>query len=142
MSALADTVGAQMFAQDRASQALGMELLAIGPGEATLAMTVREDMANGFGICHGGLIATLADSAFAFACNARNEMTVAAGFSVDFIAPARPGDRLTAVAVERVLAGRSGVYDVGVRNQRDEVVALFRGKSHRMKDRPVVEGDA
>ncbi len=134
----ADEVGAAMFAQDRASQALGMELLAIAPGSATLAMTVREDMANGFGICHGGLIATLADSAFAFACNARNELTVAAGFTVDFIAPAKLGDRLVAVANEMAQAGRSGVYDVSVRNQRDELIALFRGNSHRMKDRHVV----
>ena len=115
-----------------------MELLAIAPGSATLAMTVREDMANGFGICHGGLIATLADSAFAFACNARNELTVAAGFTVDFIAPARPGDRLVAVAAEMAQAGRSGVYDVSVHNQRDELIALFRGNSHRMKDKQVV----
>ncbi len=134
----AEKIGAAMFAQDRASQALGMELLAIAPGSATLAMTVREDMANGFGICHGGLIATLADSAFAFACNARNELTVAAGFTVDFIAPARPGDRLVAVAAEMAQAGRSGVYDVSVHNQRDELIALFRGNSHRMKDKQVV----
>jgi len=134
----ANEVGAAMFAQDRASQSLGMELLAIAPGSATMGMTVREDMANGFGICHGGLIATLADSAFAFACNARNQLTVAAGFTVDFIAPAKVGDRLIAVANEMAQAGRSGVYDVSIRNQRDELIALFRGNSHRMNDRQVV----
>jgi len=104
-----------------------------------LAMTVRDDMLNGFDICHGGLITTLADSAFAFACNSYNEMTVASGFNVDIVAPGRPGDRLTAVAQEISLSGRTGVYDISVCNQREELVAVFRGKSYRLKGKPVIQ---
>jgi acyl-CoA thioesterase len=115
-----------------------MAVLAIAPGSATLAMTVREDMLNGFEICHGGLITTLADSTFAFACNSYNELTVASGFSIDIVAPARLGDRLTAVAREVSLAGRTGVYDITVKNQADQLVAVFRGKSYRIKGKPVV----
>ena len=129
-----------MWRDDRASKSLGMEVLAVGPGSATLAMTVRDDMLNGHDICHGGLITTLADSAFAFACNAYNEVTVAAGFDVNLIAAARLGDRLTAVAVEVAKAGRTGVYDITVNNQRGEAVAAFRGRSYTMKGKPVVEG--
>jgi acyl-CoA thioesterase len=137
---IAEAVRDAMLAQDRASRALGMEILAVGPGTATLAMTVREDMLNGFDICHGGLITTLADSTFAFACNSYNELTVASGFSVDIVAPGRLGDRLTAVGEELHLAGRTGVYDITVRNQRDELVAVFRGKSYRIKGKPIVQG--
>nr|WP_077036151.1 hydroxyphenylacetyl-CoA thioesterase PaaI [Pelomonas sp. KK5] len=136
---IAEAVRDAMFANDRASKALGMEILAIGPGTATLTMTIREDMLNGLDICHGGVVTTLADSAFAFACNAYNEATVASGFSVDLIAPGRLGDRLTATAGEVALAGRTGVYDITVRNQRDELVAVFRGNSYRLKGRKVVE---
>jgi acyl-CoA thioesterase len=95
-------------------------------------MTVRADMLNGHAICHGGLIFTLADSAFAFACNSYNFNTVAR-VRIDFVAPAREGDVLTAARSERALAGRTGVYDVEVANQRGETVALFRGKSYRIK---------
>jgi acyl-CoA thioesterase len=102
-------------------------------------MTVRADMLNGFAICHGGLVATLADSAFAFACNAHNELTVASGFSIDLLAPSREGDVLTARARELSRAGRTGVYDVEVSNQRGERVALFRGRSYTMKGKPVVD---
>src|SRR5690606_4483759 len=102
----AEQVRDGMFANDRASKALGMQVTAIGPGRATLTMTVRADMLNGLDICHGGLVTTLADSAFAFACNSYNELTVASGFSVDLVAPAREGDVLTAVAEEVSLAGR------------------------------------
>lgn len=137
---IADAVRDAMFANDRASQALGMEILSIAPGRATLAMTVREDMLNGFEICHGGLITTLADSTFAFACNSHNELTVASGFSVDIVAPGKLGDRLTAVGEEVHLAGRTGVYDITVRNQREELVAVFRGKSYRIKGKPIVQG--
>ncbi|HEY1092550.1 MAG TPA: hotdog fold thioesterase, partial [Burkholderiaceae bacterium] len=98
-----------MFANDRASKALGMEVVSIAVGRATVTMLVRDDMLNGFDICHGGLIATLADSAFAFACNARNEMTVASGFDVSLVAPAHVGDRLRAEAVEAHMAGRTGL---------------------------------
>jgi acyl-CoA thioesterase len=134
----ADLVGAGMMANDRACQSLGIRVLHIGPGRATMAMTVRPDMLNGFAICHGGLITTLADSAFAYACNAYNELTVASGLSVDFVAPGREGDLLTAVAEEVSLAGRTGVYDVTVTNQRGERIAVFRGRSYRMKGRPTV----
>jgi acyl-CoA thioesterase len=129
-----------MWRGDRASKALGMQILAIGPGRATLAMTVREDMLNGHDICHGGLITTLADSAFAFACNAYNEITVAAGFDVNLLAAARGGDVLTAEARELSKAGRTGVYDITVRNQRGEAVAAFRGRSYTMKGKPLIEG--
>ena len=137
---IAEAVRDGMFANDRASKALGMEIVSISPGGAVLTMTVREDMLNGVDICHGGLITTLADSAFAFACNSYNELTVASGFSVDIVAPGRLGDQLTAVAVEVALAGRTGVYDITVRNQRAELVAVFRGKSYRIKGKPVVPG--
>ena len=135
---IAEAVRDGMFANDRASQALGIEVLIIAPGRATLAMSVREDMLNGFDICHGGLITTLADSAFAFACNSYNELTVASGFAIDIMVPSRLGDRLTAVAIELALAGRTGVYDITVKNQRDELVAVFRGRSYRIKGRSVV----
>ena len=131
--ALAERVAATMFAQDRASQMMGMRIVRVGPGRAELTMTVRADMLNGHATCHGGLIFTLADSAFAFACNSNNQTTVASGAGIDFIAPAREGDVLTALAEERSATGRTGVYDIAVRNQRGEAVALFRGKSHRIK---------
>jgi acyl-CoA thioesterase len=129
-----------MWRDDRASRALGMQVLAIGPGSATLAMTVREDMLNGHDICHGGLVTTLADSAFAFACNAYNELTVASGFDVNLLASARLGDRLVAVAREVSKAGRTGVYDIAVSNQRGEAVAAFRGRSYTIKGKPLIEG--
>ena len=129
-----------MWRNDRASKALGMQVLAIGPGSATLCMTVREDMLNGHDICHGGLITTLADGAFAFACNSYNELTVASGFDVNLIAAGHLGDVLTATAVEVSKAGRTGVYDVTVRNQRGEAVAAFRGRSYTMKGKALVEG--
>ena len=135
---LAEHVRDGMFANDRASRGLGMEVLAVGPGRATLAMAVREDMLNGHDICHGGLIATLADSAFAFACNSYDELTVASGFAADFVAPARLGDVLTAVCVEATKAGRTGVYDAEVTNQRGERVALFRGRSYTIKGQPAI----
>lgn len=135
---IAEAVRDGMFANDRASKGLGMEILAIAPGSATLAMTVRESMLNGFDICHGGFITTLADSAFAFACNSYNELTVASGFAIDIVAPSRLGDRLKAVAHEVSLAGRTGVYDITITNQVDELVAVFRGKSYRIKGKPVV----
>ena len=129
-----------MWANDRASQALGMQVLAVGPGSATLTMTVRADMLNGHDTCHGGLVTTLADSAFAFACNAYNELTVAAGFDVNFIAAARLGDVLTASALELSKAGRTGVYDITVANQRGESIAVFRGRSYTAKGRAVING--
>ena len=105
-----------------------------------VVMTVRDDMLNGHDICHGGLVTTLADSAFAFACNAYNEVTVASGFDVNLVAAARLGDRLTATAHELSKAGRTGVYDIHVANQRGEAVAAFRGRSYTAKGKAVVEG--
>jgi acyl-CoA thioesterase len=140
--ALAERVRDHMWRNDRASKALGLRVLAVGPGTATTEMTVREDMLNGHDICHGGFVATLADSAFAFACNAYDEMTVASGFSIDLIAPGRLGDVLLAEATEVNKAGRTGVYDIAVTNQRGERVAVFRGRSYTMKGRPVLPASA
>ncbi len=131
--ALAERVAETMFAQDHASQMMGMRIVKVGPGRAELTMSVRADMLNGHATCHGGFIFTLADSAFAFACNSNNQTTVASGAGIDFLAPAREGDVLTAVAEERSATGRTGVYDITVCNQRGETIALFRGKSHRVK---------
>jgi acyl-CoA thioesterase len=129
-----------IWKDDHASQALGMRVLAVGPGSATLCMTVRQDMLNGHAICHGGLITTLADSTFAFACNAYNELTVASGFDVNLLASARLHDVLTASALELSKAGRTGVYDVSIRNQRGEPVAAFRGRSYSVKGKALIEG--
>jgi acyl-CoA thioesterase len=136
---IADLVGQDMYARDRASQALGMQVVEIGPGRSVLRMAVRDDMVNGHAICHGGLMATLADSSFAFACNSYNELTVASGFSIDIVAPARLGDVLTARCAEVSKTGRTGVYDAEVTNQRGERVAVFRGRSYTLKGKPVVE---
>ena len=136
--AIAERVRDGMFSTDAAAHALGMRVLSISPGHASVAMTVRADMLNGFGICQGGLITTLADMAFAYACNSYNELTVASGFDVDLLAPARTGDELLARAGVVSQAGRMGVYDVDVRNQAGERVAVFRGRSYRLKGKPVV----
>lgn len=136
--ATADLVRDRLAANDRASHALGLQVLAVAPGSATVAMTVREDMLNGHGTCHGGLISTLADSAFAFACNSYNELTVASGFAIDFVAPARLGDVLTARCCEMSKAGRTGVYDVDIRNEQGLRVAVFRGRSYTAKGKPSV----
>ena len=124
-----------MLRGDAASAALGMRLLSVGAGRARVAMTIRDDMVNGHGIAHGGLVAALADTAFAVACNSYGEVTVASGFTVDFLAPARLADELVAEAVEVVRGRRSGIYDVTVRRD-DAVVATFRGRS-RSVGRPV-----
>ena len=121
-----------MWAGDAASRGLGMELVEVAPGRATLRMTVREDMVNGHAIGHGGLTFTLADSAFAFACNSYNRSTVAAGAEISFLAPTRLGDVLVADAVERSRQGRDGVYDVTVRSA-DTVVAQFVGRSKEIR---------
>ena len=135
---IAEAVGAGMFAGDRASRGLGMQIAAIGPGTALLTMPVREDMLNGMDICHGGLITTFADSAFAFACNSYNELSVASGFAVDLLAPGRLGDVLTATCTEVAKGGRTGLYDSEVCNQRGERIALFRGRSYTARGKPVV----
>lgn len=130
---LALTASQAMWSRDNATHALGMELVSISPGRAVLRMKVRSDMVNGHHICHGGLIFTLADSAFAYACNSYNLNTVASGCSIDFLAPGREDDVLEATAVERSAAGRTGVYDVEVKVLGAQTVALFRGKSYRIK---------
>jgi acyl-CoA thioesterase len=129
---VAEQAAQKMFDADRASQALGMRIAAIGPGYAKVTMTVRADMTNGHATCHGGFIFSLADSAFAFACNSYNLATVAAGCVIDFLAPAYESDELTAEAIEQALAGRSGVYDVAVTNQKGQRIALFRGRSRQI----------
>lgn len=121
-----------MWAGDAASQAMGMRIVEVGPGTATLEMTVREDMVNGHGIGHGGFTFTLADSAFAFACNSYNRRTVAHTCEITYLAPTRLGDVLTATAVERHREGRDGTYDVTVRAAAG-VVAEFVGKSKEIR---------
>ena len=138
---IAERVRDHLWATDRASQGLGMRVTAIGPGSCIMTMTVREDMLNGYGTCQGGLLTTLADSCFAFACNAYDEVTVAAGFNVEIVAPGRLGDVLTATAVEVSKSGRMGVYDVDVRNQRDERVVAFRGRSYTLKGKRVLASE-
>jgi acyl-CoA thioesterase len=127
-----------MWARDKACQALGMRILDVSPGCASLSMTVRDDMLNGHDLCHGGYITTLADSAFAYACNSYDELTVASGLTIDFLAPARVGETLTAVAREVSKAGRTGVYDVEVSSQSGVRIAVFRGRSHTFRGRPAV----
>ena len=127
--ALAQACADTMWRDDRASKALGMSIQKIAPGEAVLAMEVRPDMTNGHDICHGGFIFTLADSAFAFACNTYNQRAVAQQCAVTFIRAVPAGETLTAYAVERSKAGRGGIYDVTVRDSNNTVVAEFRGHS-------------
>ena len=124
-----------MFDRDRASQALGMELLDSLPGFARVRMRVREDMIQGHSTCHGGFVFALADSAFAFACNSHGYAAVASGCSIEYLAPVELGDELTAEAREQARAGRSGVYDVAVTNQAGAPVAFFRGRSRRVDAR-------
>ena len=137
---IADATREAMLKDDHATKSLGIRIEAVGPGSCTASMTVRQDMLNGHATCHGGLITTLADSAFAFACNAYNEITVASGFDVNLMAAAYLGDVLTARAVELSTSGRTGVYDVTVTNQKGEAIAAFRGRSYTMKGKPLVEG--
>lgn len=132
LQALAELAGSTMFERDPASQALGMRLSEIRPGYARMTMTVREDMLNGHQSCHGGYVFMVADSAFAFACNSHNHVTVGAGCAIEYLAPGRLGDVLTAEAMEQALSGKIGVYDVKVSNQDGRIVALMRGKSHRI----------
>jgi acyl-CoA thioesterase len=128
---LASRVAAAMWADDSASAGLGMRLVSVSDGTAELEMTVRDDMVNGHGIAHGGFIFSLADSAFAFACNSRNLVTVAQACDIVFIAPAQRGDLLTAEARERMQYGKNGIYDVTVR-RGDDVIAEFRGRSRQL----------
>ncbi|HYM47871.1 MAG TPA: hydroxyphenylacetyl-CoA thioesterase PaaI [Burkholderiaceae bacterium] len=137
--AIAEAVRDRMFAEDAASRGLGMQVEAVGPGFSKVSMSVRSDMLNGHKTCHGGFVTTLADSAFAFACNSHNEVTVASGIVVDFLAPAHEGDRLVAECHEVALAGRTGVYDIKVTNQHGKTVVVMRGRSHTMKGKVVVQ---
>ena len=137
---LAEKVAQALYAKDQASQALGIRIVEIRPGHARLAMSVRGDMVNGHRICHGGMVFTLADSAFAFACNSYNESTVAAAASIDFLAASFEGDELTAVATELWRTRRNGIYEITVTNQKGARIALFRGRSYRI-DGHVVSAD-
>jgi acyl-CoA thioesterase len=130
---LAEAAGQTLSARDRASDALGMTLVEVRPGYARMQMTVRADMVNLHGTAHGGLVFTLADSAFAYASNSHDKVAVASNCSIDFLRPAHLGDTLTASAVEQALIGRGGVYDVRVENHKGELVALFRGKSTQLR---------
>ena len=129
---LARAVAAAMWADDAASSGLGMRLVSVAAGRAVLEMPVRADMVNGHGIAHGGFVFTLADSAFAFACNSRDQRTVAQACDIVFVTPARLGDILVAEAVERASYGRNGIYDVTVRRGDNELIAEFRGRSRQI----------
>ena len=123
-----------MWGNDVASQDLGMTIEVTKPGQAEARFEVRANMVNGYDICHGGFIFTLADSAFAFACNTYNRITVAASASIEFVRPARLGDKLLATAAEVHRGGRTGIYDITITNQDDDVVAIFRGRSHATRE--------
>jgi acyl-CoA thioesterase len=137
--ALAQAAAEVMWREDNASKWLGMKVEEVRPGYARLSMAVTQNMVNGHNLCHGGLIFTLADSTFAFACNSHNQRAVAAGCSIEFLAPAFLGDVLTAEGLEQALRGRTGVYDMKVTNQKNELIAVFRGKSATIKGQ-LVEG--
>jgi acyl-CoA thioesterase len=132
-TALARASADAMWAEDRASQGLGMQLISVEPGHAVLAMTVTQAMVNGHDSCHGGFIFTLADSALAFACNSYNQKAVAYHCAITFVAAARLGDRLEARAVERSRVGRAGIYDVTVTRKAGQVIAEFRGHSRTIE---------
>jgi acyl-CoA thioesterase len=136
--ALAERAGSAMYARDRASRSLGIELLEIHAGFARVAFTVRDDMLNGLDVCHGGILFTLADAAFSYACNSRNDTTLALQCSISFSAPARLGERVEAVARERSLGGRTGTYDVEVSGPSG-ALAHFRGVSYRVNAKVIAE---
>jgi acyl-CoA thioesterase len=135
---LADAVSQAMLAKDRVAQDLNIRLLSVGAGSATMTMAVQERMLNGFAICHGGYITVLADTAFAYACNSYNAVTVASSLGIEFIAAVQGGDVLTAVATEISLAGRTGLYDINISDQDGKRVAVMRGRSYRLKDKKMV----
>lgn len=134
---LARACADQMFTDDSASRDLGVKVDIIKPGAATARMTVKTNMVNGYDICHGGFVFALADSAFAYACNCYNIVTVASGAEIDFLYSAKVGDRLIATATEKHRGNRSGIYDVEVRNQDERLIAVFRGRSMPM-GRPIL----
>ena len=131
---IAQTCRDTMWTNDLASQDLGIEVEVTAPGKAVATLSVAKNMVNGHDICHGGFIFTLADTAFAFACNTYNRVTVAAGASIEFVRPGRLGDRLTARASEAHRGGRTGIYDITVSNQDDELIAIFRGRSYATRE--------
>ncbi|WP_036590690.1 hydroxyphenylacetyl-CoA thioesterase PaaI [Oceanospirillum maris] len=130
---LANRCAQKMYESDWAAQALEMTIIDVREGYAKLSMVVRKDMSNGHGICHGGMMFTLADTAFAYSCNSYNKVTVAAGCNIEFIAPGKLGDTLVAEAKKVSLAGRSGIYDVTISNSAGDPIAYFRGKSRQIK---------
>ena len=130
---LARSTVQSMYRADRASQNLGLEILDVAPGSVRICMTVRQEMVNGHGLCHGGIIFALADSAFAFACSSRGEPMVAAAANIEFLAPTLAGEVLTALATEVSRGPRHGVYDVRVTKSSGESVALFRGRCARLR---------
>lgn len=130
---IADKCAAIMWADDHAARGLGVEVASVGPGQSAVRMTVRQDMVNVHGTCHGGFIFAIADVALAYSCNSENYRTVAGSADIDFIAPAHLGDVLTATGKRRHQGGRSGVYDIEVHNQQGRLIALFRGKTVRIK---------
>ena len=134
---LAQLCADTMWAGDAASQELGIVIEVLAPGVVRAGMEVRPAMINGHDVCHGGYLFTLADSAFAFACNAYDRVTLASAASIDFLRPARLGDRLTAETTERHRGRRAGLYDVVISNQREEIVAIFHGRSHAT-DQPLI----
>jgi acyl-CoA thioesterase len=135
---LAEMVSQAMLAKDRVAQDLNIELLSVAAGSATMTMTVQERMLNGFAICHGGYITILADTAFAYACNSYNDVTVASSLGIEFIAAVQGGDVLTAKAIEIRLAGRTGLYDIDISNQDGKRVAVMRGRSYRLNDKKML----
>lgn len=139
--AMAKACADAMWQDDRASKGLGMRIERVAPGEAVISMTVRKEMTNGHGICHGGFIFTLADSTFAFACNTYDQRAVAQQCAVTFIESAHEGDVLTAHALERTRSGRSGIYDVTVRDGTNKVIAEFRGHSRTITGRLLAPSD-
>ena len=136
---VAERVRDGMYLNDTVAQFFGMQFLEIAPGYVKISMKIRPEMLNGFKICHGGMVTTLADTAFAYACNSCNEQTVASGLSMDFIAPSYENEVLVAEAKEVSQAGRTGVYDITVTKSTGELIAVMRGKSYRIKGRPVVD---
>ena len=134
-----EACSAAMHENDHAAKALGMKILSTGLGAAVISMEVRQDMLNGLGGCHGGMIFSLADTTFAHACNSGNKPTVASGCTIDYLAPGKQGDTLTAHASERSRSGRTGIYDVEVFNQNEQLIAVFRGRSYQLKGSLVPE---
>ena len=130
---IAEACAEVLWKNDSASQKLGITIIGIAPGSATLTMTVTKDMTNGHGTCHGGYLFTLADSAFAFACNTYDQCCVAQHCSISYLTPGYIGDKLTATATEVSRRGRSGIYDIRINNQKQETIAEFRGHSRTIK---------